>query len=206
MNKLVSIEKSVLLIGESRDEELFFSALVRHLGLSDLIQVAQYGGTPKLAAFLADLQTQTTFPIIRVIGITRDADVKYDAALTSVNAVIQQANFPNTVQVVPFVLPKENSSGALEALVLDAVSSAPAWPCVERFMECVASNDTTPLSLTETDKRHIHAWLSTLPDPELRLGEAAQKKYVPFDRPAFQPLTNFVKSLVSATEDGIPHV
>ncbi len=199
MNRF-SIEKPALLIGEGREEELFFCAMVNHLGLSSSIQVTQYGGKDKLAGFLAGLKAQTTFSKLSALGITRDADQDHAAALNSVKTAVQNSQLPNTLHIDTYILPKKDTSGALEALVIEAVSTCPNWSCVEQFMACVSENDKAQLSPTEMDKRRIHAWLSTLSDPELRLGLAAQKKFIPFDHVAFSPITQFIQSLLTAVE------
>lgn len=204
--KAFVIDKTVLLLGEGKDELNFFSGLVRHTGLSTSVQVAQYGGKQKLAAFLSDLSAQTNFPSLHALGITCDADHDCAATLDSVRHAIQKATFPSSLRVEIFILPKANIAGALEALVLEAVSASPAWPCVERFMDCVTPRDDKPLSQTETDKRRLHVWLSTLSNPAMRLGEAALQKHIPFDHQAFQPVINFIQSLASATENrSAPH-
>jgi hypothetical protein len=192
----------VLLLGEGKDELNFFTALVKHLGLTAFIKVEQYAGKPKLAAFLSALPARTDFPNLRTIGITCDADEDYESTLKSVQSSIQKANFPEHIQIKTHILPGKDKCGALEALVLKFVEeSSPVWDCVERFTECVEPKDKSPLSLTETDKRRIHAWLSTLPKPDLRLGEAALKSLIPFDHSAFKPITDFLKSLVPVTDN-----
>jgi hypothetical protein len=199
-----SIEKPALLIGEGREEELFFCAMVNHLGLSSSIQVTQYGGKNNLQGFLAGLKAQTTFSKLSALGITRDADQDHVAALNSVKTAVQNSQLPNTLHVGTYILPKKDTSGALEALVIEAVSTYPNWSCVEQFMTCVSENDKALLSPTEMDKRRIHAWLSTLPKPDLRLGEAALKSHIPFDHQAFKSITNFLKTLVSAIDNQGP--
>lgn len=208
MNKIFEIDKTkhVLLIGEGRDEELFFSAFVKHLGLANAIQIAQYGGKNNLAQFLSVLQSLTAFPSLRAIGITRDADSDYTGALTGVYSAVQNAHFPDTLLVKPFILPKEETSGALEALILTALHDSSVWGCVEAFATCVALNSSEPFSATDRDKHRLQAWLSTCPHPGRRLGEAAAAGEIPFNHQAFQPITDFIKSLVSVTENRSSHV
>jgi hypothetical protein len=196
-----SIEKPALLIGEGREEELFFCAMVNHLGLSSSIQVTQYGGKNNLQGFLAGLKAQTTFSKLSALGITRDADQDHAAALASVKTAVRKSKLSDTpLHVGTYILPKKDTSGALEALVIEAVSTYPNWSCVEQVMTCVSENDKAQLSPTEMDKRRVHAWLSTLPKPDLRLGEAAQKKFIPFDHVAFNPIIRFIQSLLTAVE------
>ncbi|MDD3545166.1 MAG: hypothetical protein PHG96_07400 [Kiritimatiellae bacterium] len=197
----INKDKPVLLLGEGKDEFNFFTGLVKHLGLTASIQIAQYAGKPNLSAFLSTLSAQTGFPSLRTIGITCDADDDHSATLASVNHSIQQVNFPEHIKVKTYILPGEDKSGALEALVLEAAESSPAWNCVERFTKCVAPNDKPSLSSAQTDKRRMHAWLSTLSKPELRLGEAALKHHIHFGHQAFKPITDFLTSLVPVTKD-----
>lgn len=189
------IDKPVLLIGEGKEEELVFSALVRHLKLDEEIQVADYRGKHKLLSFLESWPVYPGFSRLTALGITRDADNDYNAALASVNSAIQSAKFPNALRVETFILPKENTHGALEAVILEAAVATPAWPCVTAFAECVAAKENEPISSTEQDKRKLHAWLSTLSRPALRLGEAANAGLIPFDHEAFNPLKDFITRL-----------
>ena len=195
MSTLSSIHKPALLIGEGKDEELVFSALVRYLKLDGKIQVASYGGKNELIPFLKLLRFSTGFLALTALGITRDADDDCDAALASVNSAIQSAKLPNTLRIETFILPKIGTPGALEAVILEAVAATPAWPCVTAFAECVATKENEPISPTEQDKRKLHAWLSALPRPALRLGEAANAGLIPFDHEAFTPLKDFITRL-----------
>jgi hypothetical protein len=203
MSTLAAITKSALLIGEGRDEEKFFSALVKHLGLIERIQIPEYGGKDSLRGFLSALNA---FPNLKNIGITRDADNDHATALASVKSAISHAQLPDTVRVTPFILPEPNGCGALEALVIKAVSATPTWPCVEVFTTCVTGKISEPFSATDHNKHRLQAWLSTLPRPGLRLGEAAGAGYIPFDHPAFQPLTVFINSLCHQPSTGAHHV
>ncbi|MDD4103118.1 MAG: hypothetical protein PHU80_10890 [Kiritimatiellae bacterium] len=202
MSKPINITKPVILIGEGRDEERFFSALVDHLDLGDMIQVAEYGGKNTLKGFLSAL---TAFTNLKAIGVTRDADNDYESAQKAVASAIHSANLPTSLQVSSFILPNDTSHGALEALVLMAVTDFSVWTCVDAFSTCVSGKIAEPFSTTDHDKHRLQAWLSTLPRPGLRLGEAAAAGAIPFDHPAFQPLTAFIKSLVSATENRSQH-
>jgi hypothetical protein len=203
MSKLVDIIKPVLLIGEGRDEENFFSSLVEHLGLIERIQVAEYGGKDGLRGFLSALRA---FPNLKNIGIMRDADNDHAAALASVMSAISHAKLPDIVRVTPFILPAPNGYGALEALVLKAVSATPTWACVDAFSKCVTEKIPGAFSKTGYDKHRLQAWLSTLPRPGLRLGEAACAGHIPFVHPAFQPITEFILSLCHQPSTGAHHV
>jgi hypothetical protein len=190
-----------LLLGEGRDEQEFFGAFVRHLNLEKQVQVLPYGGKDKLRPFLKLLVATKGFENVDAVGITRDADVSYAAAVAAVSDAIRDANFPAGVATSYFILPGAKRTGALEDLVLDAIredkTGAAAWKCVEQFDDCLsgvcaagagAENQTSP---NVHAKRLVHAWLCSLPVPGLRLGEAAKSGKVNFDVPAFVPLADF---------------
>jgi hypothetical protein len=114
-----------------------------------------------------------------------------------VRDAIKTVPLPETLVVRHFILPGDGRAGALEAVCLDAIrATAPnTWACVESFDACLSANGTAPFSATERAKRLVQAWLSSLPTPGLRLGEAAQKGLFPFDSPVFAPLAEFLRGL-----------
>jgi hypothetical protein len=197
MSQPIPITKTKLLLGEGREEEVFFGAFLKHLGLDGQVQVISYGGKAKLRSFLGTIPLTPGFAQLVSLGITRDADDNATAAESAVRDAITAARLPETLIVRHFILPGGGRAGALEAVCLDAIcATAPnTWACVESFDACLSANGTAPLSATERAKRHVQAWLSSLPTPGLRLGEAAQKGLLPFDAPAFVPLAEFLRGL-----------
>jgi hypothetical protein len=99
----------------------------------------------------------------------------------------------DTLRVGVFLLPDNQRDGMLEDLCLDAVQTDGAMPCVTAFFRCVgqqAQRQPNPLS-----KARVHAWLASQVVPDLRLGEAAQKGYWPWQSPTFDALKPFILSL-----------
>jgi hypothetical protein len=196
-----TIKLSKLLLCEGKDDFCFFGAFLKHLKLEDKIQPIEYGGKNKLSSFLKTLQVDEKFPSVVSIGITRDADNNFDGARASVDNSVQSSKFSAETTVSKFILPDNKNIGALEALCLDAIrQTTPAvWTCIEKFAECLSSSeccDCVPtLPPNKQDKRLIHAWLSSLPEPDLTLGIAAQKKRIPFDAPVFGQLAEFLKQI-----------
>ena len=96
-------------------------------------------------------------------------------------------------QVGVFILPDNQRSGMLEDLCLGSVASDLALPCVDEFFDCVAkATNRQPGNLA---KARIQAWLASHPEPDNRLGLAAQKGYWPWAAPAFAPLIAFLRTL-----------
>ena len=191
-----------LLLVEGRDEELVLGALLRHLGIHD-VQVQNYGGKNRLGYFLVSLTGEPNFDQIQSLGIVRDADDNAHSALESVQSGLRNVGLPipqtflspagNGPTVSVFIMPDNDGPGALERLCLNAWAEDPAMPCVDAFMQCVQDNaDKPPVA---ADKARLHAFLASREDPDLRLGLAAQRGYLPWHRPAFAALSTFLRNL-----------
>lgn len=195
--------KPKLLLVEGRDEELVLSALLRHLEIYD-VQVQGYGGKTRLRYFLTTVTNEPNFDQIQSIGIVRDADDNARSALQSVQSSLRNVGLPapqtflvpadGTPKVAVFIMPDNANPGALEDLCLAALSDDPAMACVADFVRCLQDVAVTPP--VAVAKARIHAFLSSRPDPDLRLGEAAQREgYLPWNNPAFDQLADFLRNL-----------
>ena len=194
--------KPKLLLVEGRDEELVLGALLRHLGICD-VQVQNYGGKNRLGYFLTTVTGEPNFDQIQSLGIVRDADDNAHSALESVQSSLQNVGLSvpetfldpagNAPAVSVFIMPDNSGPGALERLCLNAWAGDPAMPCVDAFMQCVQDNvDMTPVAV---DKARLHAFLASRETPDLRLGLAAQRGYLPWHHPAFAALSTFLRNL-----------
>lgn len=188
------IERSKLLVGEGIEEERFFTALLRHLRITD-VQVMQYQGKQKLAAFLQNIPVLPGFDMLQCLGITRDADDDVAAAIQSVDTAIVQARsrWPQHLQVRRFLLPGESEGGMLETLCVRSVENDRAMPCVDELFKCVQERASRKPG--NPWKAKAHAFLATLDRPDRRVGEAAEQAIWPFDHDAFKPLVDFIRSL-----------
>ena len=196
------VDLSKQLLVEGRDEELFFRAFLRHLEI-DGVQVQGYMGKRNLGNFLIELVDSVGFDRVESIGIVRDADDSAASGLQSIQSHLRNVGLPvpptfldsaeDRPIISAFVMPNNAKNGALEALCLEVLQSDPAMDCVAEFFQCVSGVVTDPPK--EQDKALIHAFLSSRKDPELRLGEAVQRGYIPWDNPAFDGLSQFLRSL-----------
>jgi hypothetical protein len=92
-----------------------------------------------------------------------------------------------------FLLPDNASPGMLEDLCLEAVASDPAAPCLDEYFTCVFQRgNRRPV---EVAKARVHAWLASQLKPDLRLGEAAEAGYWPWNSPVFDQLRAFLRAL-----------
>lgn len=185
-----------MLIGEGKEEVLFFKAMLEHMGIAG-VQVEQYSGKARLASYLRTLIVRPGFDQLRVLHITRDADDSPEAASASVADAVQRADFPSSVVVRTFLLPGSGRQGALEHLCMEAIAGQPIERCIDEYFGCVRR--VTPVGLscgTRQAKARIHAWLAAQEEPDLRLGQAAAKGYIPWSAPAFEGLKSFLQGLV----------
>ncbi|MEM1169908.1 MAG: DUF3226 domain-containing protein [Cyanobacteria bacterium P01_H01_bin.35] len=193
VKKPKSIEKPKLIIGEGRDEESFFSALIKHLEI-DEIQFLDYEGKTNTNKFLKGLHLIPGFSNLRSLLITRDADQSFHTASQSIDDSIRRhkLNEKKNLTIKTYIFPDNKSPGMLEDLYLRTVDSSD-MVCIENFFQCIKENtnrEPTPFS-----KAKIHAWLSTQTIPNKRLGEAAKAGYFDWNNQIFEELINFIKSL-----------
>lgn len=195
-----SYQKQLLV--EGRDEELFIGALLRELGISG-VQIQNCRGKDNLSIVLLEIAQDPDIHLINSIGIVREADLSASRAFQSVQSALRHAGLPVPTRMLQpttgnpiisiFIMPDNSSAGALEQLCLSALADDPATPCIEEFLACVNSRSAS--QPRDQSKARIHAFLASREDPELRLGEAAQRGYIPWNGPAFAPLAQFLHSL-----------
>lgn len=196
------LDKPKLLIGEGKDEVLFFEALLKHLRI-DNMKVEQYGGKNKLPDYLDALRLRPGFTNLTSLGVTRDADTDAFNAFTSLSNYLRQrgfvtpASFGNveagTPRVGIMILPDGHHPGMLEDLCLAALQTDSAIRCIAEYFECVrAAKGNLPNQIA---KARVHAWLAAQDPPDLRLGEAAQRGFIDWDSSSFDQLRNFLTAL-----------
>jgi hypothetical protein len=196
------LSKPKLLIGEGREEELFFTAFLAYLNISD-VQVEQYGGKQALPRYLRTLRLRPGYLQIVSLGITRDADNSAQSAFQSICTSLSSASLPvprdpgaiagGSPQVSILILPDNQNSGMLEDLCLAAIETDPALQCVDEYLECIYK--TIGRKPNNMAKARVHAWLSSQIEPDKRLGEAAKANYWPWNSPGFDCLKQFLQAL-----------
>ncbi len=196
------ITKPKLLIGEGRDEVNFFEALLKHVAISDT-QVESYSGKNGLAGYLNELRARRPGRSrLKAIAVTRDVDKALAQDFQSVCGALGKSGFgvpqaPGQVlkgklSVGVFLFPDNHRQGMLEDLCLDAAAGDAGFPCIDAFFQCIRNQaNRTP---TPVAKARMHAWLASQIEPDLRLGEAANKPWWPWNHPAFEPLKKFILS------------
>jgi len=206
----IEITKRKLLIVEGRDEENFFNALFRDHLCRDDVQVLPIGGKTRIHDNLQALILDPRFSDVEALIVVRDADVgapgsdtpAFRSAWESVCLALRNAAIPvptahatfstETPRTGVFIMPDGHSDGMLESLCLAAVRNQPEYACVVGYFECLAKHDVRPGHL---DKARAHAFLSSRPEPDRRVGEAAQAGYWPWESQAFSQLIEFLRGM-----------
>jgi hypothetical protein len=203
MPALKPIMEAIQLLVEGKDAEIFFKALLRNLNLGG-IQVQDFGGKDELKGFLKALRNAPDFARQVVsLGIVRDAETDPKAAFQSVCSALRNASLAEPQQptvragenpkVSVLIIPNAMTPGMLETLCLEALNEDPAMACVREYFECIQlKKGLLPNNMFTA---RLHAYLASCFKPGLRLGEAADAGYWPWDNPIFDSLKQFLYAL-----------
>ena len=200
----IIISKQKLLIVEGKDDELFFVALLGHIGINEL-QVLGIGGKDQLERQLKALKLDPAWRLVSSVGILQDADDDHRAAFRRVCKALKRAKLPVPARVMApsegppivrvMILPSLERTGALEDLCLEAAAVDPAMPCVVEYFQCLVDRSATGPKRADLNKAKTRVFLSSKEDPTLPLGIAAQKGYWPLDSGVFEEVKRFVSSI-----------
>jgi hypothetical protein len=196
------IKQPNLLIVEGKEEELFFKAFLKEIGLNT-IQILPIGGKEKLRPNLKALVSSPGFSNVISLAVIRDANSDPKSAFQRVHDSLVSAKLaapdkpwetagqgPRTAIVI---LPAGDKRGMLEDLCLEAVATDPSLPCVEQYFECLAgSGISLPRNMS---KAKAQAFLASREKAGLRLGEAAEAGYWPWEATAFQQIRDFLQKI-----------
>ncbi len=200
----LNVEQRRLIVVEGREEELFFGALIRHLGLQG-IQILPIGGKKQLRRNLKTLALSRGFSEVAFLGVVRDANNDPNAAFQSVRDAMQAVKLPapehplvlvgEKPRVAILILPEEGMPGMLEDLCLRAVAGDPAFFCVEEYLKCLKIRGL--LLPDNISKARVQAFLASRSKAGLRLGEAAEAGFWRWDEKAFAQVRTFLQQIGS---------
>lgn len=202
---LSPITATKLIAVEGKEEVNFLCALRDSLGIGDM-EIRDIAGKYVLPTKLKSLVNTSGFNNVISFGVMRDADANAQAAFQSVCDALRNAGQAVPVEplkvvrgtrgkprVVVLILPHGSNQGMLEDVCLQSVVGDPAMTCVGEYFQCVKRNlGSLPSNLS---KAKVHAFLSSRDQPDLRLGEAAQKGYWLWDNQAFDQVKQFLSML-----------
>ncbi|HOK58355.1 MAG TPA: hypothetical protein PK659_06685 [Methanothrix sp.] len=200
--RIERIECSNVIVVEGKEDKLFFEALIRHLELQN-IQVISSEGKDNFRIKLKAVMNLPGSYEIESIAIVRDGDANPESAFQSVCDALRNAGLPVPAHPGAFVgdkpraavliLPGPDAPGMLEDLCLKAVAEDPAMRCTAEYFECLRRNCL--YFSGNVAKAKIQVFLASRERAGLRLGEAAQAGYLPWDADAFRPVRDFLKQI-----------
>jgi len=193
-----AINQPAVVLVEGKEDERFFGAFAKRFNL-DKIQVIAVGGRTRFAERLRTIKSSPGFATVRYLIVVRDADKDAKAAFQSVQTALINAGLPapdrplvstgNTHPVVTVVImPGGERPGKLEDLCLDSVNQDPAFCCVDQYFECLKTRIPVEEFPQDFSKARVQAFLASRREPDLRLGEAAEKGYWPLDSEPFSEI------------------
>jgi hypothetical protein len=198
----IPLTKKKLLAVEGMDEVVFFEELLRHMGMTDKIDVRQVGGKDQFKIKLPVLQKITGFDKLETVGIIRDADESFERAFESVKGVLQKMGLQVPVRsgdfskgipgVGIFIMPDNAGKGMLEDLCLQTVKGETAMECVKQFIDCAGKLKNKPKNIS---RAKAQAFLTIMPEIASSVGRGAQKRYWDFESAELKPLLHFLSRL-----------
>ncbi len=206
MSPKKELNSPIQLLVEGSDAFHFFHAFNESIGVSN-IQIHDFGGIGDLANYLSVLVKSPEFRSLPVesIGIIRDAEKEdSDSAFRSICSALQKNQLPvpfapitpvveGRLKVNTFILPDLDNPGMLETLILRAVSSDPAFDCIQVFLDCVMDvREDTPSPI---DKARFLTYLASRPSIKPLTGHAARAGFLNFDSDEYDPLKSFLQGL-----------
>jgi len=189
------VQLAKVLLVEGATPSHFFEALIKHLGLENAIEIRSYGGIQQLRTFLAALASTAQFRLnVRSLGIVRDAETDYQAALNSVTAAVNSAQL-QSVSVSSYILPDNHAQGMIESLCVQAVENLPIFECVRKFIECARAKGAKLPDGIRISKHEVQAYLSVLEKVQMMPGLAAYHNSWDFDATVWDGLKEFLRKL-----------
>ncbi|TGN96474.1 DUF3226 domain-containing protein [Burkholderia sp. USMB20] len=215
--KSKKISKQKVLLVEGRDEEELINKILRRADRTD-VEIFQSEGKDNINRAIGAMKFFEGFDDVTHFGVIRDADGDANAAFTSVQHGLRQHGLPmpdapsnpNTVGALTtsvLILPGNGQPGMLETLVWRTVETTQIAQEAETFLtRCrgilpPADNGARPdgpdgwRAPRNVDKARICALLSTMIDPQGRMGIAAQQNYFDLQHQELRPLTDYIAAL-----------
>ncbi|MFQ5981461.1 MAG: DUF3226 domain-containing protein [Candidatus Heimdallarchaeota archaeon] len=189
----ITIDKSILVLVEGRDDDHFLDALARDLGIRDTLQILRYNGKAELRDFLFAIKAVQGFEIVRSIGVTGDSDEHPERRVQSINNSIIAAGFhvPDSILTTSFTLfPDPDTPGTVETLLLRAIEDHERMKCVEDFLNC-----SFPNAQSYSDKSKLWSFLSAGKKPGFSLKTAFNSGEISRNHSAFSQIREFLEAL-----------
>ncbi|KPK77891.1 MAG: hypothetical protein AMJ79_01690 [Phycisphaerae bacterium SM23_30] len=198
---LQPIEFNKILAVEGQDEENFFGALFRHIGILN-IDIRQVGGKNQFPRKLPVLKVSTGFNNVTHLAVVRDRNS--DNAFQSIVNILKRMDLTppdehggfssGKPKVGVFIMPGETIGGTmLEDLCLRTVrEDDPAMKCVREFTSCISELENPPKNIS---KAKVQTFLAAQPEIVNSVGLGAEKNYWDFESSVLDELKQFLGNL-----------
>jgi hypothetical protein len=192
-----------LVICEGPDDAAVLEGICGALGIAGLT-IENCKGRANLERVVGELKIRPEFTREEVesVAIVIDAEASFDASWQKVrNAVnlgfavrlASHAEFTvGKPRVGGFVVSGAQGQGMIEDLCLQSVSDQPGYPCLEEYFKCLSERTQRK---DYHSKAKFRAWMASQTEYELHVGLAAKHGLIPWEKPAFTPLREFLRKL-----------
>lgn len=226
-SKIESGIRHIILVEGTHDKDFVDQLLLEHHLASAQVQVLPLGGKTILGSSLRILVNDPAFSEVQSLVILRDADSIVPDANATAEQLEQQAtrtaavrslasvkssllnarlNVPSAhaeiTQSSPrigiYIFPDGQADGMLESLCRDALQGHADTPCIDAFFDCVLKLRSTAKF---SPKAWTHAFIAVQDDPDLHLGKAAKKGYLPLTNPVFERLIQFIRTALHSDQN-----
>lgn len=201
MPDLEPVGQKKVLVVEGRDENFFFCALLKHMGITG-VDIKEVGGKEQFKNKMPALVKQSGFSDVEMLAVVRDADENAHGAFKSVKDILERHDLqppeqPNQFSggspaVGVFIMPGSSDRGTLEDLCLKTARDHPAMECVDTFSDCIRTLEEPPHNMA---KAKVQAFLAAMPKIANHAGIGAQKGYWNFDSEEMTDLRSFMERL-----------
>lgn len=200
-----AITAPVLLLVEGQDEEYLLGKMCLHWFPERMknIDIECVGGVGKFAPAFRALKVRSLGPL-QVVGVISDSEEDPSGTAQRWRDLIAEVLPAIKCPCDILQLPDEHTTGAFEALVLQALDGQPVVDCATTFRDCVTPH-IGPRTSAQRDKIAVQAWLSA------SLGQAygnvfkaqqrdADNPLLDYDHVAFSPIRAFIEMLLAKLE------
>ncbi len=198
----VPINAMKLLLVEGKDEINFFTALLKYIGLKDVL-IEEVGGKDQFREKFPALRRRSGFSAVETLAVIRDADKNSGGAFNSIKNIIKKEKlippskingFGNGAPMIGiYIMPGNAAKGMLEDLCLKTVQNNPAIVCVDAFTDCCESN--LDYTLKNIAKARAQVYLAAMREIVNSVGVGALKGYWDFDSSELSDLKLFLSML-----------
>jgi len=203
MGRRADISRGKQLLVEGNDQRNFFEAFMRYLGISDSVQIQNFGGVDDLRGFLSAFVRMPGFHFVESVGIVRDAEKSERSAFQSVQSSLTNAKLPTptepgirsggTPSVTVLVLPGGGRPGMLETVLRRTFDDLEVSRCIDDFFDCAKS--LPGVSIGNPDKARAYVYLATTPNSHHSVGVAAKAGVWNLEHAVFDGVRNFLDTL-----------